>query len=236
MTASNIQKSVNLIKRAIKEGKDHFSTVLRVVNTGSNKYQVCAAYDNIDGIFFRIEKCKSNGQFVGILYINRYSYYGCEYDNTVIGQLPDSVVKEILSFVKAFNFPTKKAEYKIIYSIGDSVTVILHDSNNHYFKYRLDEEKLYTFDISKKITGKEVIGPAKKEIVDFIKVKLPPKPYEVVMVDNFGSHSELIKARKTPTIKQLEKAFEPILSENGYKITQINPITEEQYNRYSKNM
>lgn len=231
MAISNIQKSVNLIKSAIKEGKDHFSTILKVINTGSNKYQVWAVYDNIDGVCFRIEKHKSNGQGVGILYINRYSYYGCEYDNTVIGSLPDSVIKEILSFVKAFNFPTKKAEYKIIYSIGDSVTVILHDNNNHYFKYRLDEDKLYTFDINKKITGKEVIGPAKKEIVNFINIKLPPKPYEVIMINELGRHSEFIKARKTPTITQLEKAFEPVISECGYKILQINPTTEDKYNR-----
>lgn len=103
MTITNIESSVKTIVLAIK-GEYEDSVLIKKINTGSYIYYVNAVYCPIYGLRFDVNKTTKNNQKIGdTLSITKFSIYGIEYDNTVIGSIPDSVSKAIKLFLNILN-------------------------------------------------------------------------------------------------------------------------------------
>lgn len=103
MTITTIESSVKTIVFAIK-GEYEDSVLIKKINTGSYIYYVNAVYCPIYGLRFDVNKTTKNNQKIGdTLSITKFSIYGIEYDNTVIGSIPDSVSKAIKLFLNIFN-------------------------------------------------------------------------------------------------------------------------------------
>lgn len=103
MTITNIERNVKTIVLAIK-GEYEDSVLIKKINTGSYIYYVNAVYCPIYGLRFDVNKTTKNNQKIGdTLSITKFSIYGIEYDNTVIGSIPDSVSKAIKLFLNIFN-------------------------------------------------------------------------------------------------------------------------------------
>lgn len=103
MTITNIERNVKTIVLAIK-GEYEDSVLIKKINTGSYIYYVNAVYCPIYGLRFDVNKTTKNNQKIGdTLSITKFSIYGIEYNNTVIGSIPDSVSKAIKLFLNIFN-------------------------------------------------------------------------------------------------------------------------------------
>lgn len=103
MAITNIERNVKTIVLAIK-GEYEDSVLIKKINTGSYIYYVNAVYCPIYGLRFDVNKTTKNNQKIGdTLSITKFSIYGIEYDNTVIGSIPDSVSKAIKLFLNIFN-------------------------------------------------------------------------------------------------------------------------------------
>lgn len=103
MTITTIESSVKTIVFAIK-GEYEDSVLIKKINTGSYIYYVNAVYCPIYGLRFDVNKTTKNNQKIGdTLSITKFSIYGIEYDNTVIGSIPDFVSKAIKLFLNIFN-------------------------------------------------------------------------------------------------------------------------------------
>lgn len=99
MGITNMQSSVRTIALAIREEQESSAQVKRI-NTGSYIYTIMAIYCPIYGLRFEVNKRDKHGKIMGDnLIITRFSTHGMDYDNTVIGSLPDSVVKAIRMFL-----------------------------------------------------------------------------------------------------------------------------------------
>lgn len=101
--ATNMEKAASSLRLAQKEGYNNFKADIKSINTGSHIYAICGLYSIERGITISVTKYKPNNRLVGTLLIDRFSNYGIEYDNTIIGSLPDSVVKEIRQFINIYN-------------------------------------------------------------------------------------------------------------------------------------
>ena len=103
MKSTSIEYGARIIAIAIKDEYDA-SVQIKKINTGSYIYTINAIYGAIYGLRFEVDKTKRNGQKVGnTLNITRYSIYGIEYDNTIIGSIPDSLSKTIVQFLRVLN-------------------------------------------------------------------------------------------------------------------------------------
>ena len=103
MGITNMESSVRTIALAIREEQESSAQVKRI-NTGSYIYTIMAIYCPIYGLIFEVNKRDKHGKIMGDnLIITRFSTYGIDYDNTVIGSLPDSVVKAIRMFLVMLN-------------------------------------------------------------------------------------------------------------------------------------
>ena len=106
MGVTNYEHTINTIVHIINEREAGY-VCLRRVNTGSNVYTIRISYNPLVGLTYEVEKHKSNKMYVGIVTIDRVSEYGCEYNNTIIGSLPDSVVKLIRKSFRDIIIKTK---------------------------------------------------------------------------------------------------------------------------------
>ena len=107
--ATNMEVAARGLKIAQKERYDDFKVDIKTINTGSHLYVVRGLYTIEKGVLIEVTKYRVNNQLVGRLVIDRYSNYGIEYDRTVIGTLPESVVKVIKQFINIYN----KVDYDI---------------------------------------------------------------------------------------------------------------------------
>ena len=101
--ATNMEVVASSLKLAQKEGYDNFKADIKSINTGSHIYVICGIYSIGRGVVISVTKYKPYNQLVDRLIIDRFSNYGLEYDNSIIGSLPDSVVKAIRQFVNIYN-------------------------------------------------------------------------------------------------------------------------------------
>lgn len=102
MTITNMESNAKTIALAIKEEYET-SVQIKKINTGSYIYYISAVYCPIYGLRFEINKTTISGQKIGnTLIITRFSNYGMEYDNTIIGSIPDSASKAIRLFLNIF--------------------------------------------------------------------------------------------------------------------------------------
>lgn len=103
MAITNMESSARTIALAFKDEQESSAQVKRI-NTGSYIYTIMAIYCPIYGLRFEVNKRDKHGKIMGDnLIITRFSQYGMDYDNTVIGSLPDSVVKAIRMFLIILN-------------------------------------------------------------------------------------------------------------------------------------
>lgn len=107
--ATNMEVAARGLKIAQKERYNDFKVDIKTINTGSYLYVVRGLYTIENGVSIEVTKYRVNNQLVGRLVIDRYSNYGIEYDRTVIGTLPESVVKVIKQFINIYN----KVDYDI---------------------------------------------------------------------------------------------------------------------------
>lgn len=99
MAITNLESSARTIALAIKEEYET-SVQVKKINTGSYIYYINAVYCPIYGLRFEVNKTTKNGQKLGdTLNITRFSIHGIEYDNTIIGSIPDSATKAIRLFL-----------------------------------------------------------------------------------------------------------------------------------------
>lgn len=99
MAITNMVSNARTIALAIKEEYET-SVQIKKINTGSYIYYINAVYCPIYGLRFEVNKTTKTNQKLGdTLNITRFSIHGIEYDNTVIGTIPDSVLKAIRSFL-----------------------------------------------------------------------------------------------------------------------------------------
>ena len=101
--ATNMEVAARGLKVAQKERYDDFKVDIKTINTGSYLYVVRGLYTIEKGVSIEVTKYRVNNQLVGRLVIDRYSNYEIEYDRTVIGTLPESVVKLIRQFINIYN-------------------------------------------------------------------------------------------------------------------------------------
>lgn len=106
--ATNMEVAARGLKVAQKERYDDFKVDIKTINTGSYLYVVRGLYTIENGVSIEVTKYRVNNQLVGRLVIDRlvidrYSNYVIEYDRTVIGTIPESVVKVIKQFINIYN-------------------------------------------------------------------------------------------------------------------------------------
>lgn len=99
----NMELAANELKLAQREGYNDFKVSIKTINTGSYLYAITGVYNIKKRVLIEVTKYRANKQLIGILIIDRYSNYGIEYDRTVIGTLPESVVKAIKQFINIYN-------------------------------------------------------------------------------------------------------------------------------------
>ena len=98
MGITNFESNILTLKMCI-DNNGSGNVHLKTINTGSHKYYTTVIYENGNLNYF-VDKSRSNGQHLGRVGIDRISIHGIEYNNRIIGSLPDSVVKEIMKFHK----------------------------------------------------------------------------------------------------------------------------------------
>lgn len=86
----------------MREGS-HTRQTLIIKNTGSNKYTICVENLPNNTLQYSVIKNNKSGKFIGTLVIDRVSEYGIEYNNSIIGSIPDSIVKYIREHYITFN-------------------------------------------------------------------------------------------------------------------------------------
>ena len=101
--ATNIEVAARSLKLAQREGYNEFKTMIKSINTGRYIYTVYGIYTVERGIIISVTKYRPNNQLIGHVIIDRFSNQGLEYDNSLIGSLPDSVSKAIREFAIVYN-------------------------------------------------------------------------------------------------------------------------------------
>lgn len=103
MAITNMESNARTIVLAIRNEYE-MSVQIKKINTGRYIYYVDAVYSPVYGLRFDVNKTTINNQKIGnTLSITKFSIYGIEYDNSIIGSIPDSVSKAIKSFLSIFN-------------------------------------------------------------------------------------------------------------------------------------
>lgn len=75
----------------VVDGVD-YSRVIKKVDTGSYVYQIVVEYKLGNGVTYYVIKTAKSGKRIGIIYIEKLSSFGLEYNYHIAGKLPDSVV------------------------------------------------------------------------------------------------------------------------------------------------
>lgn len=99
---NNVEKT-NMRTMAImmRDGK-HILQTLRVKDTGSNKYTVCIENLPNNTLQYSVIKHNKAGKLIGRLVIDRVNIYGLEYNNSIIGSLPLSIIRYIRAHYTIF--------------------------------------------------------------------------------------------------------------------------------------
>lgn len=101
--ATNMEVAARSLKLAQKEGYDDFRAEIKSINTGRYIYYIIGVNVVGKGIVILVEKRRTNGLAIGNVVIEKFSPYGLEYNNKIMGSLPDSVVKAIKQFASIYN-------------------------------------------------------------------------------------------------------------------------------------
>ena len=96
MGITNFENNILTLKMFI-DNNEPGSVQVKRINTGSYIYNIIGYFVNGE-IGYKIHKTRVNGQYIGKVGIDRISIHGMEYNKSVIGSLPDSVVIEIMRF------------------------------------------------------------------------------------------------------------------------------------------